>query len=168
MIFNNQSIIDVHDDIEIQDYISTYSDTDSGCHSILSYSDKMTDSDKFDISPEFPITPASDNMTTEEFHSYQYYNDIATMNRHQQMTPHPMHEYQLQNPSNQYNQSISYGQEIPPAKNSSNSTSSDNLNFDKNACLTYSEDHDSPQQASPDSQHSQFVFNINGKYIVLI
>ena len=165
MIFNLKSSTYSHEELEIQGYISSSSDTDSRCHSILSSYDEMTGSNMYDISMELEKPQSSANISVDEYHSQEYYNDIETINRHHQST-HCLNTYQPNAPSNQYSESIIYGQETSSAKNDSNSTISVNSSFNEHVYSTLAEELNSPQQASPDSQHSYYVLN-EGKYCVL-
>ena len=166
MIFNGKPSSGEQDDTELQGYISSYSDSDGGCQSILSYSDEMTDSDVFDVSTEFPNTRKPDNMIVEDFNSFEYYNNIGTVNCHQQSTHQCMYDYQSESPSDQYNNKTNYSQMIPLNKNSSTSSYSESLNSDRNAYVKYVQEHNSPKQASPDSQNSYISFNSKGKGIL--
>ena len=164
MIFPEKSLFDLHDDLELQGYISSNSDTESGCHSILSYSEEMTDSDRFDQSLESQQT--SDNMTVEDFHSQQYYNEIGAVHRTQQNLDPSMHSYRSDVLVNRYNQDINLSREISPTKNSYSSSVPPSSSYDGNIYATYPDESNLPLQASPDSQNSYYAFNSEGKYSV--
>ena len=166
MIFPDKSIFDLHDDLELQGYISSNSDTESRCHSILSYPEEMTDSDRFDQS--FESQQTSDNMTVEDFHSQQYYNDIGAVHRTQQNLDPSMHIYQSNVPVNRYNQDVNLSREISPSKNSYSSCIPENSGYESNICSTYQDERNLPLQASPDSQNSYYAFNSEGKYSMMI
>ena len=158
MIYNAKSLTYVQDELELQGYVSSSSDSDSGCHSVLSSFDEMTDSDSYDISSEFGKPQSSANMIVEEYQPQEYHNEIETINRHHHST-HSFNTYQSNTPSNHYSENIIYGQEISPAKDNSNSTISANSSFNEHVYSTYGEELNSPQQASPDSQHSYYILN---------
>ena len=164
MIFPDKSIFDLHDDLELRGYISSNSDTESGCHSILSYSEEMTDSDRFDQSLESQQTP--DNMTVEDFHSQQYYNEIGAVHRTQQNLDQSMQSYQSDVLVNRYNQDINFSRETSPTKNSYRSCGPPSSSYDGNIYATYPDESNLPLQASPDSQNSYYAFNSEGKYSV--